>query len=254
MTRELPRQFVEMLEAFASRDFEQLAEALATTEPEVSVRLNRRRGGSQIPSLLSEVVDTPVTWTDGGYYLSSRPRFTLDPALHQGRYYVQDASSMFISRAVAEALRHLDLSRQLLYIDACAAPGGKTTAAINVLPDGTTLIANEFVPLRAAVLHENITKWGYPDVIVTRGDTAAIGDALTGMADIIAADVPCSGEGMMRKDPEAIVQWSPKLVNDSARLQREIITNLWPALKPGGFFIYSTCTFNRRENEDNLEW
>lgn len=137
-------------------------------------------------------------------------------------------------------------------LDACAAPGGKTTAAISALPEGSLMVANEFVPQRASVLRDNLIKWGYPGIVVSRGDTAAI-SKLRNTFDIILADVPCSGEGMMRKDDEAVRQWSQALVNQCASLQWEIVQNLWEALKPGGYLVYSTCTFNTMENDENVQ-
>lgn len=216
-----------------------LTEALATTDPIVSVRYNKRKG--MLPRAGADI----VPWCAMGEYLGERPQFTFDPAMHQGRYYVQDASSMFIGHAIGQ----LAGDKPVCYLDACAAPGGKTTAAIDALPWGSHVVANEFVPLRAAVLRENLVKWGCPYVTVTKGDTAQFRKQEERF-DIISADVPCSGEGMMRKDAEAVAQWSPALVMQCAERQREIIANLWPALRPGGYFIYSTCTFNVEENED----
>lgn len=213
------------------------------TEPEVSVRINPAKG-TPLPE------GTPVAWCPEGVYLEQRPKFTFDPALHQGCYYVQDASSM----AVAAVVRQLTAdSKPVRYLDACASPGGKATAALSVLPQGSMLVANEFDARRAEVLYENIAKWGSPGVIVTRGDTSRFAGC-EDVFDIVAVDVPCSGEGMMRKDATARSQWSEGLVAECAALQREIIDNVWPALRPGGFFIYSTCTFNRSEDEDNLEY
>lgn len=219
-------------------------EKAMTGSPEISVRLNRRKPGKEFHAEMQR-----VPWCPEGIYLPERPAFTFDPLLHQGAYYVQDASSMFIAHLV----RHLtkDASKPLKVLDACAAPGGKTTAMIDALPDGSLVVANEYVPERAAILRENLAKWGYPAVCVTRGDTARFRET-PAFFDIIAADVPCSGEGMMRKDAEAVAQWSPALVKQCAARQREIIANLWPALRPGGWFIYSTCTFNREENEDMI--
>lgn len=224
----------------------QLADVLSSTEPSVAVRINRRKG-VEIPSGAEMVAWAPQV---GFRIRGPRPRFTLDPALHQGLYYVQDPSSMIHSSIVARLSRDLG---PIVYIDACAAPGGKTTAAIDSLPEGSLVIANEFDRRRAEILRENIIKWGYPSAVVSRGDTARF-SRLRESAHIIAADVPCSGEGMMRKDPEAAAQWTPGLVESCASLQREIVGNLWPALKPGGYLIYSTCTFNRRENEENVQW
>lgn len=245
--RVLPAAFVEMIEALDSPVTDGLVEALSSTGPSVAVRYNLGKGAAAAPGL------TPVAWSaEAGRYLDERPRFTLDPALHQGLYYVQDASSMFIGHVVKQL--SVLAGRRLLYVDACAAPGGKTTAAIDALPEGSTVVANEIVPARAAVLRENVIKWGYPRAIVTRTDTATLARALAGRADIVAADVPCSGEGMMRKDAEAVAQWSRGLVAECAARQREIAGNLWEAVAPGGWLVYSTCTFNREENEEMARW
>lgn len=235
----LPREFCDMASRLAVLEprVDGLVEALESTEPAVSVRFNPRKRPVALPPAAE-----PVEWWPDGYYLSERPQFTLDPAMHQGRYYVQDASSMYIARILSR------FDTPVAYLDACAAPGGKTTAALDALPEGSLVVANEFDFRRAEILKENITKWGAPGVMVTRGDTARF-QRLTNTFDIIAADVPCSGEGMMRKDAGAVAQWSPALVKQCAERQRRIIDNLWGALRPGGYFIYSTCTFNLDENE-----
>ncbi len=237
----LPEEFIARINSYGSPVFDGLIPALQG-EPVVSVRYNPRK----LPSPHPEAALTPVPWCGAGRYLSERPAFTFDPALHQGRYYVQDASSMFISHVISHLTRAS--AAPLRVLDACAAPGGKTTAAIDALPPGSLMVANEYVPLRAAILRENLTKWGYPGCIVTRGDTSRF-RKLPDRFDIVIADVPCSGEGMMRKDPVAAGQWTPALVEQCAARQREIVDNLWTALRPGGYFVYSTCTFNRDENE-----
>jgi 16S rRNA C967 or C1407 C5-methylase (RsmB/RsmF family)/NOL1/NOP2/fmu family ribosome biogenesis protein len=234
----LPKDFVS--------PFPKLEQAL-NEEPSVSVRVNIGKGVA-LPAGAAA-----VPWCRAGFWLDSRPQFTWDPALHQGLYYVQDASSMIASLAVSRAVEAIGATAGVLMLDACAAPGGKTTAAIDALPAGSFTVANEYVPTRAAVLAENLAKWGTSATMVTRGDTARF-RKLRGMFDIILADVPCSGEGMFRKDAEAVSQWSPALVAECAARQREIVANLWEALRPGGIFIYSTCTFNRDENEDMLAW
>ncbi len=224
-------------------EFDGLLEALEQ-ESAVSVRFNASKCCGVLPG------GDAVPWCHLGRYLSGRIPFTFDPALHQGLYYVQDASSMIYHYIVSLLA---DSGSPVCYLDACAAPGGKTTAAIDALPEGSLVVANEYVPLRAGILRENLAKWGCPAVIVSKGDTARF-CKLSDEFDIIAADVPCSGEGMFRKDAEAVAQWSPALVEECAARQREIVGNLWPALRDGGYFIYSTCTFNRRENEDIVAW
>lgn len=215
--------------------------------PSVSVRVNPAKGAA-VPAGVPA-----VPWCPAGFWLDERPQFTWDPALHQGLYYVQDASSMIASFAVRRAVDAMGDGGGVLLLDACAAPGGKSIAAVDALPAGSFVVANEYVPARAGVLAENLTKWGAPGVMVTRGDTARY-RKLRGWFDIIVADVPCSGEGMFRKDPEAVRQWTPALVGECAARQRVIVANLWEALRPGGILIYSTCTFNRAENEDMLAW
>ena len=238
---DIPAGFVALMESIG---LGALPEALATGEPEVSVRLNTAKGGAVFDG--AEV----VPWCPEGLYLPSRPQFTLDPRLHAGAYYVQEAASMFHAHVVRSILP--DGCGPLRVLDACAAPGGKTTAVMSALPAGSVTVANEYVPARAAALRENVVRWGDPSVIVTRGDTARLG-RMREAFDLIVADVPCSGEGMMRKDPQAAAQWSAGLVRDCAALQREIVDNLWPALRPGGWMIYSTCTFNRSEDEEQVE-
>lgn len=223
------------------------------SHPVVSVRLNSRKP--------SEAFDgcATVPWCPTGRYLDFRPVFTLDPLLHAGAYYVQDASSMILYDITKRIMATLaeqsgkSVDTPLSVIDLCAAPGGKTTAIIDALPDESIVIANEFVPKRAAVLRENIAKWGYRDVSVMNCDTRKFVE-FGSLFDIVNVDAPCSGEGMMRKDPDAVVQWSPQLIGQCASLQREILSNAAQIVKPGGFLIYSTCTFNHIENEENAEF
>lgn len=228
-----------------------LVDCLEQTAPEVAVRINRRklRAAGVPDGWLPEVCRGAemVPWWPEGYLLPERPDFTHDPAMHQGLYYVQDASSMITAHVVGALSARLG-GAPLLMLDACAAPGGKSTAALDALPVGSMLVANEFDFRRASILAENIQKWDCPAVAVSRGDTARF-RRLPELFDIVAADVPCSGEGMMRKDSQACAQWSERLVDECAARQWEIVENLWETLAPGGFFIYSTCTFNTRENE-----
>ncbi len=219
-----------------------LLSALEETPAAVSVRVNKCKG-----------VTVPagarcVPWCPQGFYLAERAPFTFDPLFHAGAYYVQDASSMFITHVIRSLVK-----RPVRYLDLCAAPGGKTTAAVAALPSGSLVVANEVMPARARVLADNVVRWGSENVIVTSDIPARLG-RLENMFDVVATDVPCSGEGMMRKDEQAAAQWSPRLVEECAERQRAIIVDIWPALHPGGLLIYSTCTFNREENERMVEY
>lgn len=138
-------------------------------------------------------------------------------------------------------------------LDLCAAPGGKSTLLLDLLPEGSTLVSNELIRSRAQILAENIQKWGGVHSVVTSTEPQRLG-RLREQFDFILVDAPCSGEGMFRKEEEARRQWAPGLVESCARQQREILDDIWPALAPGGLMVYSTCTFNRQEDEDMLTY
>lgn len=209
----------------------------------------------------SDIADSPtlrpVAWCPFGSYLSERPSFAHDPLWHAGAYYVQEAASMFIAQAykVIESTFSTDnmIGTPLKMLDLCAAPGGKSTLWRSLLPDEALLVANEPIRQRAQILAENLTKWGHPHTFVTQAFPGVF-TSLEDTFDIIATDVPCSGEGMFRKDEQAREEWSPAAVISCADRQRDILTSVWPALKEGGFCVYSTCTFNREENEDLVAW
>ena len=219
-------------------------------EPSVSLRINPRRLAAEAEP---EGADGRVPWCPEGFYLRQRPAFTADPLFHAGTYYVQEASSMFL----AHALRSLSpLAEKGFALDLCAAPGGKSTLLRSLLPDDWWLVCNEPVRKRAQVLAENMAKWGHPNVLVTQVMPADIGRVAseTLLFDLMLTDVPCSGEGMFRKEEEAVRQWSPAFVAECAALQRRILADAWPALRPDGLLFYSTCTFNPEEDEQNVEW
>ena len=145
------------------------------------------------------------------------------------------------------------VSKPVTALDLCAAPGGKSTAAISALPEGSILVSNEIDRRRARILAENIQKWGSPNVCVTANAPADF-RKLSNTFDVIIADVPCSGEGMFRKDPDTISEWSPAKVRECAALQKSILSDIWPTLRPGGLLVYSTCTFNVHEDEEQLQF
>ena len=236
----LPIPFEEAMRQLLGDEYSTFREALLG-EPAVSIRLNR-----------SKCTASPdyehVPWATDGYYLAERPAFTFDPMFHAGGYYVQEASSMFVEQAIRQ---HLGQVRVVL--DLCAAPGGKSTLLRSLLPDDCVLVSNEVMRPRAQVLAENITKWGHPRCIVTSNypaDFTPLGETF----DLILVDAPCSGEGMFRKDEVAVNEWSPENVEVCWKRQRDILTDIWPTLRPGGLLIYSTCTFNTQEDEENVRW
>ncbi len=239
----LSADFIAQMRAILPDEADALLAAITSTEPSVAIRVNPLKVPAHAAPALRR-----VPWCDAGRYLAEREPFTFDVDFQSGRYYVQDASSMFIHHV----LRHL-VKEPVRYLDLCAAPGGKTTTAISALPQGSMVVANEIVNARARVLCENLQKWGAPRCVVTCNAPHHFG-RLSHFFDVVAADVPCSGEGMMRKDEQARRQWSPALVKQCADLQRSIIADVWDALRPGGLLIYSTCTYNTLENEQMLAW
>lgn len=227
-----------------------------TADASVSVRLNPfKSGGVELP-ILQDAVKVP--WSPYGYILKERPLFTLHPLFHAGCYYVQDSSAMFVGHVFRRHLRDVGDSRPLRVLDLCAAPGGKTTDIAASLRefagDRFELFSNEVMRQRVQVLCDNVAIWGDPNVKVISADPSVIGKRFPGYFDIIVADVPCSGEGMFRKDPSAQAQWSPALVDTCAARQRRILADVWPALREDGILIYSTCTYEDAENDSNLEW
>ena len=217
--------------------------------PSTAIRLNLFKG-CEGPE------GTPVPWSPYGRILQERPNFTLDPLLHAGCYYVQDSSAMYPGHIFRKHLSEFGPGIRVL--DLCAAPGGKTTdlaaSLREAFGDNFQLISNEVMKARVGALRDNVARWGDPAVQVTSLDPAVFGKQMQGCFDIIVADVPCSGEGMFRKDPKAVADWSPELVQMCAARQRRILADVWPALRKGGILIYSTCTYEDAENDDNLAW
>lgn len=224
----------------------------------VSVRLNPAKVAESFAGKNFGPGIEKVPWSPCGYFLQERPQFTLDPLLHAGCYYVQDSSAMFVGSIFRDILpRYSGIERPLRVLDLCAAPGGKTTdlaASLRISRgDDFLLVANEVNHGRAVVLSDNVGIWGEPNVVVTSVDPKAFA-RMEGFFDIIVADVPCSGEGMFRKDPKSIESWSENVVGFCVSRQRRILTDAWPALRRGGILIYSTCTFEEAENDCNVEW
>ncbi len=242
---QLPARFVERLhEQLGAEEAAALCRALEE-EPPVSVRLNGVHGEAEM--LLERLgAARRVPWCEQGYYLHRRPSFTLDAAFHAGAYYVQEASSQFVERLLPADCAGMRL------LDLCAAPGGKTTLYASRVGRTGLVVANEIDRKRVQVLTDNVRKWGTGNVAVTCTDAAHLAQ-LEGWFDVVAVDAPCSGEGMFRKDEGARAEWSEQNVRLCAARQDEILRDAWRALRAGGTLIYSTCTFNREEDEGSLE-
>jgi 16S rRNA C967 or C1407 C5-methylase (RsmB/RsmF family)/NOL1/NOP2/fmu family ribosome biogenesis protein len=194
-------------------------------------------------------VKSKIKWCENGFYLNDRPSYTLDPLFHAGCYYPQEAGSMNIDGI----LRQLKLPQSPVILDLCAAPGGKSTLIASFLDGKGLLVANEPVPNRAAILKENLTKWGFSNTLVLCNKPQDFQN-LPFQFDVIAVDAPCSGEGMFRKDKNARAEWSLENATMCADRQKDILTDIWPSLADNGYLIYSTCTFNSNENEEIVQF
>ena len=212
----LPEDFINITRTTFGEDLWQICLKAFDEPTPASIRLNTDKIAVDGIACGAE----RVAWCDNGYYLKERPQFTFDPLMHAGAYYVQEASSMFLHHV----MKHIVGTEQVVMIDMCAAPGGKSTAASTVLPKGSLLVSNEPVPQRASILAENIQKWGIENVVVTNNL------------------------------PQNLSRTGVRNVEKCCSLQREIVSEAWQCLKQGGTMIYSTCTFNTRENEENVKW
>jgi 16S rRNA C967 or C1407 C5-methylase (RsmB/RsmF family)/NOL1/NOP2/fmu family ribosome biogenesis protein len=239
----LPKDFVKRIKAqlgAESQDFVDSLESRATT----SLRLHPSKGKNYFPD------SEPVRWCENGRLLKKRPKFAEQPELFAGAYYVQESSSMFLDHALKTCLGK---QKNLLALDLCAAPGGKSTLISDFLQGNGFLVSNEITSKRLPALVENFTRWGSQNQMITQNSAKDFAK-LRGLFDLVVIDAPCSGEGMFRKDLESRQLWSPQLVQNCSKLQREIVADALPALKTDGILVYSTCTFSRAENEENVAW
>jgi 16S rRNA C967 or C1407 C5-methylase (RsmB/RsmF family)/NOL1/NOP2/fmu family ribosome biogenesis protein len=237
----LPSTFISRIQQQFPNDADTFIAAIDDA-PATSIRFN--------PSKYSGEISNPIPWTQFGSFLAERPIFTKDPLLHSGVYYVQESSSMLIEQFFTQVIKD-DSSIRVL--DLCAAPGGKSTHIASLISEHSYLVSNEVIGARAAVLIENVTKWGSGNIAVTQNDPSHF-KKLPAFFDVINIDAPCGGEGLFRKDINSRAQWSEANCELCADRQRKIVMDVWSSLVDGGYIIYSTCTYNPAENEENLHF
>jgi 16S rRNA C967 or C1407 C5-methylase (RsmB/RsmF family)/NOL1/NOP2/fmu family ribosome biogenesis protein len=240
---QFPAGYLDHLKQAPGFDVESFQLAHSDKVP-VSVRIHPRK-----PAFKTENLEQ-VKWCNEGFYLPQRPDFTLDPIFHAGAYYVQEASSMSIQKVLED---QFGSERNLRILDLCAAPGGKSTLLASWLNGNGLLVANEVIKPRASILKENLDRWGFTNVVVSNNDPRQFGK-LEGFFDVVVVDAPCSGSGMFRKDPEAMKHWSEDAVAHCSARQERILEDVWPALKPGGLLLYSTCSYSESEDEQISQW
>lgn len=237
----LPQEFVQRMKGQLGDEAEAFFNALRQPSP-TSIRLHHLKGFSSFK------YKAGVPWCSVGQYLENRPFFYLDPHWHGGAYYVQEASSMILDAVISNL--QLD-DRPRVWLDVCAAPGGKTGILAKNLGPADVLLANEIIGQRRTILRENLVKAGYLNVMISGEQASSFREPF---ADIILIDAPCAGEGMMRKEPEAIRQWTSSLVQSCSLLQKQIVSDAVLALKEDGFLIYSTCSYSMDENLQNISY
>ena len=247
----IPQQLLHSLEGVKGFNKEAFEEVHASGEQITSIRLNPGKRSAAIDNrpAVANWQPSPIPWCPNGRYLQDRPFFTFDPVFHAGAYYVQEASSMFLWDVLRQII---GTSSHQKVLDLCAAPGGKTTLLASFFTDGL-VVANDVIKSRAAILSENVIKWGTDNVIVTNNDPKDF-KRLENYFDVIVIDAPCSGSGLFRKDPTAINEWSEANVTLCSLRQQRIINDVLPALKENGFLIYSTCSYSIQEDEAILDW
>ena len=237
-----PEDFKSQMQDDLGDESKALLSALETESP-TSIRYNPKKQTSPLFEAKSQ-----ISWAERGIILKERPSFTFDPYFHAGHYYVQEASSMFLEEVLKQCV---DLNESLRVLDLCAAPGGKSTHLSSLISTDSILISNEVIAARASILVENLTRWGNANVVVTNNDPEHF-SALEACMDVVVIDAPCSGEGMFRKDRDAIQEWSLNNVNICSARQKRILHTASSLLRTDGIIVYSTCTFNTKEDVDPI--
>lgn len=242
---QLPKDFLNSLKQVKNFNEEALLKAHEQDPLPVSVRINPNKKAE-----LDLEFESSVPWAENAYYLKERPVFTADPFFHAGCYYVQEASSMFIEYLLKQTV---DFDKELMILDLCAAPGGKSTLINSLMNEKSLLVANEVIKSRADVLSYNLSKWGNCNFIVTNNDTKTF-SKLNGVFDVAVVDAPCSGSGLFRKQHDAANEWSLESVDQCSIRQKKILEDVLPSLKTNGIVIYSTCSYSMEENESMIQW
>jgi len=240
----LPEPFVSRMKNILHDEIDEFLRAM-DDPPLKALRMNPFKGAE--PPLHQSTEKVP--WCLTAFFLNEKIDFDGDPLWHAGAYYVQEPSTLFLDYILRIIKEKIDVSTIL---DISASPGGKTTICSSIFPDAL-IVANEVNKKRIGALVQNIRRWGLPNTIVIQNHPDTIG-SVGELFDIVIADVPCSGEGLFRKEPQWRKMWHPNLIPHFASIQKNILENAVNALKAGGFLIYSTCTFSKEENEEQIEY
>jgi 16S rRNA C967 or C1407 C5-methylase (RsmB/RsmF family)/NOL1/NOP2/fmu family ribosome biogenesis protein len=241
---QLPEAFLNSISEQLKDDSEAFIAALHEIPP-ISLRINSSKYKNHL------AIQDQVAWAQQGYYLNERPVFTLDPHFHAGAYYVQEASSMFLEQLILQ--NNLN-EKPIMVLDLCAAPGGKTTHLLSLLHPDSLVVANEVIISRYEILRENIIKSGFDNCLIFNLSTEQLANRFTGLFDLVLVDAPCSGEGLFRKDPESIAHWTAQSPELCSTRQKTILEHADALLKQRGTLIYCTCTYNTKENDQQIHF
>lgn len=242
----LPEKFLEDVKVILQDEYENFINSY-NYKRTTGLRLNTMKMTKEKLFDLNLFELEQIPWADEGFYYDENKHKPGKNPLHEaGAYYLQEPSAMSV-------VPRLDIQKGDKVLDMCAAPGGKSTYILSKLDDTGLLVSNEINPIRIKALGENLERFGARNCIITNTDSAKLKKVFTGYFDKVAIDAPCSGEGMFRKDPVAIEDWSYSKVLECQAIQKEIIRDGYKMLKKGGILVYSTCTFSKEENEDVID-
>lgn len=243
----LPQDFCDRMKGMLGDEYESFLTAFEKETPYAGMRINPLKHNAK-EAVLAEAGDLErVLWCENGYYADKKALSGKHPYHIGGLVYFQEPSAMLTVEA-------LGIKQGDFVLDLCAAPGGKATQAAGKLAATGLLVANEIIPKRASILAENIQRMGIKNAVVTNESPERLSEKYTDFFDKIIVDAPCSGEGMFKKEPQAIQEWSEEHTISCGLRQKNILASAFKMLKGDGYLVYSTCTFAPCENEEIVCW
>ncbi|MBR2971417.1 MAG: hypothetical protein IKC61_00635 [Clostridia bacterium] len=242
----IPEAFKTKMQSILGDEYPVFIEALETKPAVRGMRANLIKTSPKKLIEDGEFRLEALSYADNGFILREERAMGASPYHHAGMVYMQDPGAMASAAAI-------DIEPEWWVADLCAAPGGKSSQIAERLGEDGFILSNEYVPKRAKIIVGNFERLGVRNAIVTSLDTARLAEMYEGIFDLVVVDAPCSGEGMFRKSEDAVNDWSEDNVRISAGRQREILSNARTLVKPGGYLLYSTCTYSPEENEENVE-
>ena len=239
----LPIEFCERMRELTGDEYDDFIKSY-DTQINKGIRINTLKCSDSLPMLNS---CEKIQWCEDGYYADNLSINGNHPYHASGVVYFQEPSAMAVACG-------MPIGENAKILDLCAAPGGKTTHIGARMGNHGLLLSNEIIPKRAAVLSENVERMGLTNTIVTNESPRQLSERFEGFFDGIIVDAPCSGEGMFRKEPQAVEEWSVNHTLSCAVRQKNILDDAYKMLKCGGYIMYSTCTFSYDENESVVQY